>query len=511
MLNPTVMWTGLALTAVPIIIHLLNRRRFRTMDWAAMQFLWESVRRNRRRLRIEELILLVLRCLAVLLLAFALARFTGCGSALGGSAGSRTVVFILDDSASMGQRVGGGSIFSAAVADLAERLDKLSPADKLAIFRTSDDRAERPFFKLTHLANTDMRTLSGRLASLRPTDERADLARSLAAAAEVFQRDASATRRLYLYGDFRQVDLDGGHKDAVRKAFERLRKLDVKLVAVDLARRPRNNLTVESVALAGKFALAGVPFRVRVEVRNNAPVPARNVPVALKTVFTTAGGLREVELPPEEIALIEPHATARAELEVTCPMPGSAFITAKLPPDELPADSSGYLALDVRDALHVLVVDGQADISDPAAGAAFFLAYAADPDRNGSEGTKVDVIAPAALDQVPLEDYDVVVLANVPELPVALDANGREYWPQLDRLETFVRSGGGLAIFTGEGVNPAFYNGPLYAGGMGLSPLRIGPRKGDPSRRDKYFRLDAKSIAAAGPLTILRKYLAGGL
>ena len=67
-LHPAIFWTGLVAVSVPIIIHILNRRRFRIRQWAAMKFLLESIRKNRRRVRIEELILLALRCLVIALL-----------------------------------------------------------------------------------------------------------------------------------------------------------------------------------------------------------------------------------------------------------------------------------------------------------------------------------------------------------------------------------------------------------------------------------------------------------
>src|SRR5881394_1813114 len=72
-LNP-IMLFGVAAISVPIIIHLLNRRRFQKVVWAAMRFLKLSVEQNQRRMRIEDLILLVLRCLLLALLALALAR-----------------------------------------------------------------------------------------------------------------------------------------------------------------------------------------------------------------------------------------------------------------------------------------------------------------------------------------------------------------------------------------------------------------------------------------------------
>src|SRR5438132_2932919 len=76
-LNPTNMVIGGALISSPIIIHLINRMRFKRVRWAAMEFLLKSQKRNRRRLIIEQLILLALRCLLVALAGFLVARFIG--------------------------------------------------------------------------------------------------------------------------------------------------------------------------------------------------------------------------------------------------------------------------------------------------------------------------------------------------------------------------------------------------------------------------------------------------
>src|ERR1051325_10664548 len=72
-LNP-IMLFGVAAVSVPIIIHLLNRRKFQKVVWAAMRFLKLSVEQNQRRMQLEDMILLALRCLLLALLALALAR-----------------------------------------------------------------------------------------------------------------------------------------------------------------------------------------------------------------------------------------------------------------------------------------------------------------------------------------------------------------------------------------------------------------------------------------------------
>src|SRR5436305_969362 len=94
---------GALSVAVAIIIHLLNKRKFERVQWAAMRFLRVSVEQNQRRIQVEDIILLVLRCLMLLLLGMALARPTlGC-SAANSLLGNQTVtgVIILDNSYSM--------------------------------------------------------------------------------------------------------------------------------------------------------------------------------------------------------------------------------------------------------------------------------------------------------------------------------------------------------------------------------------------------------------------------
>src|SRR5207253_9798660 len=74
-LNPWTMAAGGALVSAPIIIHLINRMRFRRIKWAAMEFLLKAQKRMKRKLIIEQLILLMLRCLLIFLVGMLLARF----------------------------------------------------------------------------------------------------------------------------------------------------------------------------------------------------------------------------------------------------------------------------------------------------------------------------------------------------------------------------------------------------------------------------------------------------
>lgn len=113
-LNPILLF-GVLAVAVPIAIHLRNRRRVERVWWGAMRFLKAAVERNERRLRLEDLILLLLRCALVVLLALMLARPTLRESAAGVFGLSRvTAVIVVDVSGSMsgtdGVEIGGAHV-----------------------------------------------------------------------------------------------------------------------------------------------------------------------------------------------------------------------------------------------------------------------------------------------------------------------------------------------------------------------------------------------------------------
>ncbi len=114
-------WWLLATAAgsIPLIIHLLNRRRFKRITWAAMEFLLAAIQKNRRRMKLENLLVLLLRIAVLVLLALAFAQpFLGKDNPLKLGGGVRVCrIFILDDSYSMGYQSGTGTPF-----DLAKRL-----------------------------------------------------------------------------------------------------------------------------------------------------------------------------------------------------------------------------------------------------------------------------------------------------------------------------------------------------------------------------------------------------
>ena len=505
-LHPLIFWMGLGAISIPIIIYILNRRRFKIVDWAAMKFLLDALRKNRRRLRLEELLLLLLRCLIVLLLGFGISRFVGCGDtdSLGNGNGGRSIVFVLDDSISMGQKRGGNeTAFTIARKDLAERIAKLTSKDRAAIILTSRPSVSDAFLQMGPVS--DPQGLAGRIETLEPRDTRTHLAEAMTAAGEIL-RDAEGKKHLYLLSDFRRIDITGSTATTpLGKAFGALQNDGVKILVMNFGLDPQRNLTVESLNLSGKFATAQQESRITISVRNNGSARVENIPVSVSVSFSDGEKLRSVKLPDVVINSLDPEKIWKKDIFFTPEKPGFSVIKATLPADDLPGDNSGWLSLNVQKATKVLLVDGHPSPDIPENAESYFLRLALDPTGKAEYGYDVDVIKRNDLPATSFEDYDVVFLLNLSDFPldpqpVSTDDEKEtiENYPSLLELEQYVADGGGLVIFTGDRIDTNFYNGRLFKKGRGLNPLPLRAKVGDPENRDKYFELAPGSIRHEG-------------
>ncbi|MCD6377466.1 MAG: hypothetical protein J7L99_01300, partial [Planctomycetes bacterium] len=213
-------------------------------------------------------------------------------------------------------------------------------------------------------------------------------------------------------------------------------------------------------------------------------------------VVVRRGDKEEVALPVKTIRSIDPGQVKRIQFSYVFSTRGSYVIEAKLPADDLIGDNSTYLALEVRKSRRILIVDGEPDITNPINSESYFLVQALDPMGDERYGNKPEVISLEQLPDANLNQYDVVILANVRSLPMSPSATRAAEYPLLKALSEYVRSGGGLAIFTGDRIDISFYNGPFYDQGVGLCPAKLALPIGQGGDRKTFVRLKRDSIAS---------------
>src|SRR5690606_31937614 len=125
---------GLGAVAVPILIHLLSRQRKKPIEWAAMRFLLEAFRKQKRRLQLEQLILLAVRCLILALLGAALARPILNAAGVLSAAGDRVVFLIIDDGLASGiEYADGETALQRQVEQAKAIINSLGPAEAVGL------------------------------------------------------------------------------------------------------------------------------------------------------------------------------------------------------------------------------------------------------------------------------------------------------------------------------------------------------------------------------------------
>jgi hypothetical protein len=459
-LHPLLLWT-LPLCAVPIIIHLLNRRRFHRVPWAAMEFLIAAMKRNRKRLRMEQWLVLLLRTLAVLLLVFLVSRPQLGG---GGLLGAKTHhVVVLDDSASMTQRSGSTVLFERAqdrVRVLAEDLAQRRGGDLFSVVRTS--HPNQPDLWSQRVGPDLGRRVGTLLKEWTVGDGAPDLGAVLQATVKraAGVPDASRTE-YYIVGDQRAHDWsteDDKPRPGVLQALSSMRPGQEHLTVLAVGGQ-QPNLAVVDVRLVDRLAVVAVPTTLAVDVQNFGLDPTTPTTVAVEV----DGQSRVVQTVPP----LAPGQRVPLPIVHTFLQAGFHRIDAQLEPTEaFPLDDHRTLALEVRDKSRVLLVDGQPDEEE---GETFFLQAAMD---HAESGIETHTVTETMLDETDLDQFDVIWLCNVQAPSVAASK----------RIERFVAAGGGLVVACGPLVDATRYNELFWRDGQGLLPLPLGEIAGDPDR-----------------------------
>ncbi|MBL8825779.1 MAG: BatA domain-containing protein [Planctomycetaceae bacterium] len=447
---------GAVAASAPLIIHLLNRRRFKTVEWAAMDFLRQAVRRNRRILHLRDLLLLALRTLCVLLFGLAMARpyLQLSGASLDPNQPVHAIV-ALDNSLSMSYQRIDGTLLDEAKQRAREYLEQLPTGSRYTILPMCAFAGE--------FAIEPYRTREDALEALDAVVT-VDRAVSMPAVFDLV-RDAAQrapdlpAKRVVAIGDQQQHNWP-------QTAFERVAEqgFDVQVVRVS-AERP-DNAWIADFRVVDALADIETATVFNAVLGFDGPEPRSNVqvtlqidgaPVASRTVDLEPGQTREVSF------------SHRLELTVE---PGKAnYVTAEvtIPPDRLSIDDRRSLVVPVVAALPVVFVDELGDTESPAAlqyGETYrWRRLLAPITSRGESGRQLIAVRHLRIDEVTretLKDSRLVVIAGV-ESPAE----------SVPVLREFVEQGGQLVIAAGGKFDASVWSEQAWLDGNGVLPLPL--------------------------------------
>ena len=448
---------GLLSAAIPLIIHLSRSRRTKTMKFSTTRFFTDQFLRSYRMSRLKEVLLLLCRMALCALLAMAMARPMlrprGPSLMMGGS---RAIVLVLDNSASMGYTENGTTLLDRARGVARDLIEGLRPGDTASVVLAARRAAGPEVVFLQPIP--ELGDVLQAVNSTQVTTLGTDLSGAVAKAEAIAGASPATSKEVYVLSDLQdsgwQQQAEGGERP----------RGDVSLSFVSLRPKTPTNLAVTAVQYAAARPMAGVPFSIRPHL-NIQGDRAASTDVRLFVDGKQVGERRVEKLQDGR------WAVPRFEHTFTSGGWHTGYVEVHDP--VLPQDNRRYFAFEVLDSVRVLAVDG-APSQVPRLDELFFLKLALTAAPEGKSAIQVDSVSPGALTGSDLERYPLVILANVESLPA----------PAVEALETFVDRGGSLLVFLGDRVNPAFYNANLAVPTRlhgGLMPGRLLNREGDPA------------------------------
>jgi hypothetical protein len=459
--------------AIPIVLHMINRRKAKELPFSTLRFLKLSAQKTRRRKRIHDILLMAMRAGLLLLIAAGLARpaITSLGALWGGA--HSAVVIVLDNSGSMGLIDQDTARFDTATAAAAQILDQFIDGDQVALLVACG-----PKFSDGEKLERTQDNVRRILAQCRVSYERADLTAKVQQARALLDQSDAPNKQIYVLSDMQEVSWEkaeggnnlpspfgrgaggegssdvGDHEQSptalTLTLSQRERGPDSKslipnpqslipIVMIDCNRTPKPNVAVQGVDLDSTAPIAGLPIKATVTLLNASTV-ARQPRVELWLDGTKEAGSPELNLAPEGRAkhvfpfTFRGGGLHRGEVRLVGE-DGSAY------------DERRYFAMEVDRGIPVAIVRAKRH-EIPYLDDAYYLERALSSGHNGGWAIQPTLLVADDLMGESLNKYKVVFCVNLP----SLNSDAAE------RLRAYVAGGGNVVWFGGDNINPAAYN-----------------------------------------------------
>jgi hypothetical protein len=441
--------------AVPVVIHLLSRRRYNEMAWAAMEYLLAAMRKNARRIQLEQLLLLIVRVMILLVLAFALSdascslssRLTRAFVATGGTTHH---VIVIDGSYSMQYRDEDQTRFERAKELAAALVQSSQQGDGFTLILLAD-----PPRAIVAAPAYDPADVVDEINALTGLDGSGNLTATLGEVEKILETARKEHPRLthnrvYFFSDLGRTTWGTATTDT---GAGRLASLGQRatLLLLDLGEAGADNLAVTSLTQFEPYVTAGHEVNYQAQIKNFGG--QKNSRQLVEFLVDD----RRVD---EDRVDLAPGEEASVGFSYRFEQAGDHVVEIRSAKDKLAVDDARWLSVPVAESLKVLCIAGKP-------GSARYVAWSLQPRKMDSPTVRAELASESALLERELSEYDCVFLCNV----------GRFGRDEAEVLYNYLSGGGGLVIFLGDQVLPDSYNLEL-AGDLAkhrILPARIGP------------------------------------
>ncbi len=415
-LNPFAL-IGLITAAIPLILHLLNLRKLRKIEFSTLTFLKELQQTKIRRLKLKQLLLLIIRTLMIIFIVLTFSRPALQGTILGGigSHAYSTIIIILDDSFSMLAQDEGGELFKQAKISATKILELLKDGDEAYIIKLSNPEDVEP------IPSHNFNVLKTAIVESKFSLIRNPLQSALRLSAKVISQSKNANKEIYFISDFQNTLFT----EEIKKSSPTISLFepDVKFFLMNIGTKEPQNTSIDSLTVETKILEQGKPITFSATIRNYSNTQLKNFVASLYLE-----GVRQNQTSLD----IDAWGTSQISLTVIPKHSGLIKGYLELENDAIELDNRRYFTLFIPQKLKTIIVSSTSDDSK-----FIRLALKAGSAENSDSLFNITEIQPARLSTFDLNRADILVLTSINNLSFA----------DFDKIKFFVKSGGGLVIF----------------------------------------------------------------
>ncbi len=439
-LNPSAL-LGLVAISIPVLIHILSRRRVQDVEFSSIVFLRKLSSDRMHRLNLKKLLLLMIRSLIIACVVLSFSRPALMKGSVGTPTGGRTLALILlDRSFSMSYKIGNFSAFELARSATLKLLHSLEGDSRVIVIPFDDE----PEYLGEELQEPE--ALKEKLTDLSVSSRGTNIPAALNFSLNLLRGfGAGYNREIYVITDMAASGWDGEIDPELMTILENSR-----IYVVSVTDEERENVAVESVYIP-EGVLLGKTFRVNAKVSNYGKSPAENV-----MAYLYLNG-RKVS---QQMLRISPYGKSSVVFEVPSLVRGSIYGQVELSEDRLPADNRRYFSFDLPERVEILLVSEDR-------GDSYFVHKALNSASLEGGTMIISEREPGALSSGAISSSDAIFILNVSRLPDVV----------LSSLLDEVGLGKGLFVSLGPRSDISFYNGkvvPMISeGSIGPSSERV--------------------------------------
>lgn len=434
-LNPIILLAAGAAVVLPLLIHIFNRQKVKTIRFSSLLFLRSLEKTRMRRVKIMEYLLLIIRTLIILLLVAAFARPAikgGFATSVGAHAKTSAVI-LLDNSYSMGYDTKDGQVFDLAKNRCQEILGQLKEGDEASLILFASEAksvTSRPTFDFKSL--TEYLEKEAGLSA-----DKTEIGEALDLAYRILGDSQNLNREIYLITDMDESGWSGLTPGRFPSEIE-----NVKLFLVDVSPREKQNVSIEQTDFGNQLIQKGKPFQITAGIFNHGSQPVRSL---LTGLYLDGKRVSQADVE------IEKEGKTTVRFAPTVEEAGLHTGFFELTDDDLLIDNRRFFAFRIPEKTEVLLV-GQSDRDT------HHLGLALNPLQSGDASKEVTRVDLSSLAGVDFTKYQVVIFSNVSRLSEV----------QLTNLERFVQRGGGAFFIPGDDIDPVFYSQKIAGRFFGL-------------------------------------------